>query len=75
MSKKKPNITGDGISYTYTLDLSQNKVYFSDPMMNFYLDSSPITEYNKIDAKFDELEDQTSQAREILRSIGINCRD
>lgn len=53
--------TFTGMTYSFsTIDLTGAK-------------NSAIVEYEKIDAEFDKLDDQTSIARELLNGIGIKC--
>jgi hypothetical protein len=57
------NIDYSNLSYSFT--------YFS--AINSGVDNSAILEYDKFDAEFDALEDQTSTAKELLNNIGIKC--
>jgi hypothetical protein len=57
----------------YDIDYSKINYSFTMDLTNYSIDSDPILEYDKIDAEFDALEDQTSVAKELLNKIGIKC--
>lgn len=69
----KPNdfnsfYTVDWSKVTYTVDLSNT--YRRGEFIAF---NEGVDHYDRLDAEFDALEDQTSIAKEMLNNIGIKC--
>jgi hypothetical protein len=59
----------------YDVDWSKVNVNSTTYNFSYTIDSDPILEYDRIDAEFDALEDQTSVAREMLKGMGYNVND
>jgi hypothetical protein len=73
MSKKQSNYYTINIS-DYDIDWSKVNITDTSYSFTYSVDSDPILEYDRIDAEFDALEDQTSVARGILEDMGVKFR-
>lgn len=63
---------------SYTINLSDYQIDWSTANVSYSItytiDTDPLTSYNRIDAEFDKLEDQTSIAKQLLNDIGIKVK-